>query len=123
MELLIKFLFILISLGNLSFTQSQDLFPVSIIHINDFHARFDEINSNRITCNREKDDQCFGGYARVITIVKQLMASRAVENKNPIYLNAADNFQGTLWYSIYRGNATSYFLNLYPADAIVSTKF
>lgn len=123
MELLIKFLFILISLGNLSFIQSQDLFPVSIIHINDFHARFDEINSNRITCNREKDDQCFGGYARVITIVKQLMASRAVENKNPIYLNAADNFQGTLWYSIYRGNATSYFLNLYPADAIVSTKF
>lgn len=119
MELIIKCLFILISLGNLSFTQSQDLFPVSIIHINDFHARFDEINSNRVTCNREKDSECFGGYARVITVVKQLMASRAAENKNPIYLNAADNFQGTLWYSIYRGNATSYFLNLYPADAIV----
>lgn len=120
MELILKFLFILISLGNLSFTKSQDLFPVSIIHINDFHARFDEINSNRVTCNREKDSECFGGYARVITVVKQLMASRAAENKNPIYLNAADNFQGTLWYSIYRGNATSYFLNLYPADAIVS---
>lgn len=120
MGLFIKCVFILLSFVNFSFAQKLDLFPVSIIHINDFHARFDEINSNRITCNRERDSVCFGGYARVYTVVKYLMESRQAENKNPIYLNAADNFQGTLWYSLYRGNATSYFLNLFPADAMVS---
>lgn len=38
---------------------------------------------------------------------------------NPIYLNAGDYFQGTLWYSTFRWNITSYFLNLLPADAMV----
>ena len=38
--------------------------------------------------------------------------------KNPIYLNAGDNFQGTLWYNIGRWNVTSYFLNMLRADAM-----
>lgn len=37
---------------------------------------------------------------------------------NPIYLNAGDNFQGTLWYNIGRWNVTQEFLNMLPADAM-----
>jgi 5'-nucleotidase len=48
-------------------------------------------------------------------MVKALKASMP----NSIYLNAADNFQGTLWYSLFKWNATQHFLNLLPADAMV----
>lgn len=98
--------------------KAQETFPVSIIHFNDMHARFDETNMFSNTC--KKDDDCIGGYARVVTKVKELLVSKA--SKNPIYLNAADNFQGTLWYNLYRWNVTSYFLNLLPADAMVENK-
>jgi len=98
-----------------SIAHAQELFPVSIIHFNDMHARFDETNMFSNTC--KASDECIGGYARVVTKVKELLASKAA--LNPIYLNAADNYQGTLWYNIFRWNVTSYFLNLLPADAMV----
>lgn len=102
-----------------SVAKAQDLFPVSIIHFNDMHARFDETNIFSNTC--KEDDVCIGGYARVVSKVKELLRTKA--EKNPIYLNAADNFQGTLWYNIYRWNVTSFFLNLFPADATVRKVF
>ena len=46
-----------------------------------------------------------------MTKVKELLATR----ENPIYLNAGDNFQGTLWYNIGRWNVTNQFLNMLPA--------
>jgi 5'-nucleotidase len=113
MEILFLFfacITLMTSIGN-----AQDLFPVSIIHLNDMHARFDETNIFSNTC--KEGDECIGGYARVVTKVKELLIEKAA--KNPIYLNAADNFQGTLWYNLYRWNVTSYFLNLLPADAMV----
>lgn len=36
---------------------------------------------------------------------------------NPIYLNAGDNFQGTIWYNEGKWNVTNQFLNMLPADA------
>lgn len=48
-----------------------------------------------------------------MTIVKQLKDS----NLNPVYLNAGDNFQGTIWYNVGRWNVTNQFLNMLPADA------
>lgn len=50
-------------------------------------------------------------------MVKKLLMQR--NNTNPIYLNAGDSFQGTLWYNIGRWNVTSHFLNMLPADAMV----
>jgi 5'-nucleotidase len=60
---------------------------------------------------------CIGGYARIIATVKRLKEEKA--DLNPIYLNAGDNFQGTLWYTLLRWNVTKYMLNLVPADAMV----
>ncbi|XP_052859943.1 apyrase-like [Anopheles cruzii] len=97
---------------NLALAQEQ-LFPLSIVHINDFHARFEEVNTGSATCDPAVE-QCVGGYARTVTVVKQLLAERP----NAIYLNAGDNFQGTLWYNIHRWNVTAEFLNMLPADAM-----
>lgn len=95
--------------------KKDTLYPLAIIHINDFHARFEETN---IALNRCKaGDKCIGGYARTVTVVKQLQEKH--KEHNTIYLNAGDSFQGTLWYNFLRWRAVSYFLNLLRADAMV----
>lgn len=90
----------------------EALFQLSIIHINDFHARFEETNEWSLPCR--DDQECIGGFARMKTVVDRLLKKR----KNAIFLNAGDNFQGTFWYNLLRYNVTSHFLNLLPADAI-----
>ncbi|XP_053687437.1 apyrase-like [Sabethes cyaneus] len=92
----------------------DDLYKLSLIHVNDFHARFEEVNTASVTCDPSSDEVCVGGYARMVTAVKDLLAKRT----NPLYLNAGDSFQGTLWYNLYRWNVTVEFLNMLPADAM-----
>uniref|UniRef100_W8BUB4 apyrase n=1 Tax=Ceratitis capitata TaxID=7213 RepID=W8BUB4_CERCA len=93
---------------------SADLFPLSIIHINDFHARFEPTDTSGGTC--DAGEECIGGYARTVYTVKRLLDEQ--KDQNPVYFNAGDSFQGTLWYNIGRWNVTSQFLNLLPADAM-----
>ncbi|XP_058453625.1 apyrase-like [Malaya genurostris] len=97
-------------------SNKQGLFPLTVIHLNDFHARFEQQNSLSTKCKPETGEQCIGGYARVVSAVRIL--SEQYKDKNPIYLNAGDNFQGSYWYTLLRWNVTSYFLNLLPADAM-----
>lgn len=94
---------------------SED-FVLDVIHINDFHARYDEINSLAIKC--KSADECIGGYARTIGTVKRLQQ----EVEHPLFLNAGDNYMGTLWYDLFKWNITSQLLNLHDADAIVSAR-
>lgn len=98
--------------------ENPDLFPVAIVHINDFHARFEQTNLLSNACKEEEEDTCIGGYARMVTVVKELMAKHEADNKNPIFLNAGDSFQGSIWYNVLRWNVTTHFLNLLPADAM-----
>ncbi|XP_055607689.1 apyrase-like [Uranotaenia lowii] len=97
-------------------TKRDGLFPLTLIHWNDFHARFEETNVLSTRCNRDEGERCIGGYARVVAAVRSLTVQ--YKEKNPIFLNAGDNFQGSTWYTLLRWNVTSYFLNLLPADAI-----
>ncbi|XP_025156635.1 apyrase isoform X1 [Harpegnathos saltator] len=91
-----------------------DLFELSVIHWNDFHARFEQTGPTSGTCKEERQQDCVGGIARIYTAVNRLMNERP----NPIFLNAGDNFQGTLWYNIHRWNVTALFMNKLPHDAM-----
>lgn len=63
-------------------------------------------------------DQCIAGIARVYQKIKDLL--KEYESKNPIYLNAGDNFQGTLWYNLLRWNVTADFIKKLKPAAMVS---
>lgn len=91
-----------------------DLFELSVIHINDFHARFLETSPLSGSCNESQKKDCIGGIARIITASRQLLDERP----NSIFLNAGDNFQGTIWYNFFKWNATAHFMNLLPHDAM-----
>uniref|UniRef100_A0A182NS57 Apyrase n=1 Tax=Anopheles dirus TaxID=7168 RepID=A0A182NS57_9DIPT len=92
------------------------LYPLTIIHLNDFHARFEETNTVSTRCKPDEGERCVGGYGRVVARVKSLQ--REYADRNPIYLNAGDSFQGTIWYTLLRWNVTAHFLDLLPADAM-----
>ncbi|XP_033169845.1 apyrase isoform X1 [Drosophila mauritiana] len=89
-------------------------FPVAIIHINDLHARFEATDTSGGTC--DEGEECIGGYPRTVYTVRRLLREQA--ELNPIYINAGDSFQGTLWYNIGRWNVTQQLLNLLPADVM-----
>jgi 5'-nucleotidase len=93
----------------------RELFELSLIHINDFHARFEQTNPSSGICVEGQEETCVGGIARIATVVKSLVKERP----NPIFLNAGDNFQGTLWYTKFKWNVTAYFMNMLPHDALV----
>lgn len=81
----------------------------------DQFRRFEETNDNSNGC--KAGEKCIGGLARAVHVIRSLLEAR--KNSNPLYLNAGDNFQGTLWYNIGRWNVTSQFLNMLRADAMV----
>ncbi|XP_030032452.1 apyrase isoform X1 [Manduca sexta] len=93
---------------------AQELFPVNILHYNDFHARFVETSPSGTICNPDVAP-CIGGFARLTTLVRQRLAAEP----DSLLLNGGDSFQGTIWYNILRWNVTQEFMNLIPHTAHV----
>ncbi|WP_406736844.1 bifunctional metallophosphatase/5'-nucleotidase [Thioclava sp. GXIMD4215] len=91
-------------------------FTLNVLHTNDFHARFEPINKYDATCSAEEDaeGQCFGGSARLVTAVRQARAKAA----HSILLDAGDQFQGSLFYTYYKGRAAAEFMTLLGYQAM-----
>lgn len=69
-----------------------------ILHNNDIHGRFDETSSHLTYCTDEdiRDDNCYGGFPRIATVVKEYRNAYHNENGLPVlYINAGDTYTGT----------------------------
>ncbi len=97
-------------------TAAQAEFTLTILHTNDFHDRFEPINGNDGTCDEEQAaaDECFGGVARLKTAID---AARA-EATNPILLDAGDQYQGSLLYTLHKGAMSAEFMPQLGYDAM-----
>ena len=95
-------------------------YTLNILHINDLHSRIEPINRFDSTCNAEDDAEgkCFGGIARVKTKIDERRASLAGTDQNVILLDAGDQFQGSLFYTTYKGDAAVEFMNQMDFDAM-----
>ncbi len=82
-------------------TVAQADFALTILHTNDFHARFEPINAFDSGCSAEDNDagECFGGSARIATAIAEARA----RGGNTILVDAGDPFQGSLFYTYYKG--------------------
>ncbi|XP_064542656.1 protein 5NUC-like [Drosophila montana] len=91
-----------------------------ILHNNDMHARFEQTNKNGGTCTQEdaNTDQCYGGFARVASEVRKYREEAKNGGTPVFYLNAGDTYTGTAWFSVFKDNITSAFLNKLQPDAI-----
>ena len=95
-------------------------YTLNIIHINDLHSRIESINKYDSTCNAEgeAEGKCFGGVARVATKINELRDAMKADGGNVLVLDAGDQFQGSLFYSTYKGDTEAEFMNKIGFDAM-----
>ena len=93
-------------------------YTLNILHINDWHSRIESNNKFESTCSAEEEGkgECIGGAARLVTAIND--RRKTLEGQNVLLLNGGDNFQGSLFYTTYKGKAEAEFLNQMKFDAM-----
>ncbi|QFT57390.1 Trifunctional nucleotide phosphoesterase protein YfkN precursor [Sulfitobacter sp. THAF37] len=91
-------------------------YQLTILHTNDFHARFEPISKYDGPCAAEDNTagECFGGSARLMTAITEARA----RSNNSILVDGGDQFQGTLFYSYYKGALAAEMMNKMGYDAM-----
>lgn len=94
-----------------------------LLHNNDMHAHFEQTDSSSNTCSTKDavENKCYGGFARVSSIVKQYRHDADNGGAAVLYLNGGDSYTGTPWYSIFRHQVVTDFMNILKPDAMVSS--
>ncbi len=91
-------------------------YTLTILHTNDFHARFEQISAFDSACSAEDaaGAKCFGGTARLVTAI----ADARARSNNAILVDGGDQFQGSLFYTYYKGAMTAEFMTKLGYDAM-----
>jgi 5'-nucleotidase len=91
-------------------------YALTILHTNDFHARFEPISRFDSGCSADSNaaGECFGGSARLMTAIEAARARSA----NSILVDGGDQFQGTLFYTYYKGALAAEMMNKMGYDAM-----
>jgi 5'-nucleotidase len=107
-------------LAGLGIGAAQADFSLTILHINDLHSRLEPINKYDSTCSAKEDAEgkCFGGIARIKAKIDERRAALSQAGRNVITLDAGDQFQGSLFYTTYKGAAAAEFMNAIGFDAM-----
>ncbi|WP_432459040.1 bifunctional metallophosphatase/5'-nucleotidase [Agarivorans sp. QJM3NY_25] len=96
-------------------------YSLYLAHINDTHSHF-EASMVHFKINIQGEDyrleaQC-GGYARIATAVAQLRQEAKQQRCPSLFLHAGDSFQGSLYFSQFKGLANVRLLNRLAPDAM-----
>ncbi|SMO96018.1 5'-nucleotidase [Thalassovita litoralis] len=91
-------------------------YSLTILHTNDFHARFEPISKYDSGCSAtdNTEGKCFGGTARLVTAISEARK----RSNNAILVDGGDQFQGTLFYTYYKGKMAAEFMNKLGYDAM-----
>lgn len=89
---------------------------VTILHTNDFHSRVEPISKYDSPCSIEDNiaGKCFGGYARLVTAV----ADARARNPDALLFSGGDQFQGSLFYTYYKGKVAAEIMNTMQYDGM-----
>ncbi|KPA22078.1 Trifunctional nucleotide phosphoesterase protein YfkN precursor [Shimia sp. SK013] len=91
-------------------------YTLTILHTNDFHARFEPISKYDSGCSADSnaEGKCFGGSARLVSA----LADARARSNNSILVDGGDQFQGTLFYTYYKGKLAAEMMNKMGYDAM-----
>jgi 5'-nucleotidase/UDP-sugar diphosphatase len=100
----------------LSAGAAQAEYQLTILHTNDYHARYEPISKYDSACSEEDNQagECFGGSARLVTEVEAAKA----RSSNWLLVDGGDQFQGTLYYNYYKGAVAAEIMNKLAYDAM-----
>ncbi|MDY7076085.1 MAG: bifunctional metallophosphatase/5'-nucleotidase [Chloroflexota bacterium] len=82
-----------------------DVITITILHTNDFHGHVDEW---------ESWGNVYGGSARIATKINEIRDAQ----DNVLVLDAGDQFQGTLFYSLFKADIVTVTMNALGYDAM-----
>ena len=107
---------VIATLMTASFSAPALAYDLTILHTNDFHARFEPISKYDSGCSSDSNDEgkCFGGSARLYTAVSEARGRAA----NSILVDGGDQFQGTLYYTYYKGQLAAEMMNSMGYDGM-----
>ncbi|NXD67314.1 5NTD nucleotidase, partial [Eolophus roseicapillus] len=89
---------------------------LTLLHTNDVHGRVEAQGTGARSCaDAERAAGCFGGVARRAARV----AAERAAHRNVLLLDAGDQYQGTVWFSRFKGWEAVHFMNLLRYDAMV----
>jgi 5'-nucleotidase len=102
----------IVTLGCALSAAAQDL-TFTILHTNDVHSRLQPINRFDVICSATEiaQRQCAGGAARLITRIRQIQQEVTAAGGHWLLLDAGDQFQGSLFYTAYHGEAEARMMN------------
>ena len=83
--------------------QGAAVHRLTLLHINDFHSRHEAVNVRALSCGG--GDGCFGGSARLATAIRMQRAAAEADGRTVLLLDGGDQFQGSLFFTKYRGMA------------------
>ena len=91
-------------------------YSLTVLHTNDFHARFEPVSKYDSGCSSEDnaEGKCFGGSARLVTAI----ADARARTNNSILVDGGDQFQGTLYYTYYKGKLAAEMMNKLGYDGM-----
>lgn len=91
-------------------------YTLTVLHTNDFHARFEPISKYDSGCSADSnaEGKCFGGSARLVTA----LADARARSNNSILVDGGDQFQGTLFYTYYKGKLAAEMMNKLGYDGM-----
>lgn len=89
-------------------------FDLSILHINDHHSHL-EADSVDLTIGSSEYSVASGGFPRVVSAFKRLEAN--AQSNNVLKLHAGDAITGTLYYTLFQGEADAAMMNQVCFDA------
>ncbi|XP_072043475.1 5'-nucleotidase-like [Amphiura filiformis] len=96
-------------------------FHLTILHTSDVTASFEQFNSAGETCSEqeERNDECLGGVARRGSVIEEVRNEQGHDGAdlNVLLLDGGDQFVGE-WFNVYKGKATSHFMNKLGYDAM-----
>ncbi len=90
---------------------------VTLLHMNDTHSHF-EAGNEKLTILDSETLTCttLGGITRLVTKVHEMNEER----EYVLFLHAVDMIQGTLYYTLYNGEADARFYNMVGVHALVA---
>ncbi|CAM2897159.1 bifunctional metallophosphatase/5'-nucleotidase [Vibrio rarus] len=101
--------------------KSNKVTRIRVAHINDTHSYFEPTTVQLCLSFNQQTVSPYvsvGGFARIKTRSQQLREQAKQAGREFLFLHAGDCFQGTLYFSLFKGEANSRLLNLLGLDAM-----
>lgn len=96
---------------------------ITFAHINDTHSNFEpsaislSLSAEVLKTETSVYASC-GGFSRIYSAVKEVKQDAFLHQREFMFLHAGDCFQGTLYFSLYKGMANAIMLNAIGVEAM-----